>query len=478
MKPLTCLFAESDTCSPNPCLNGGVCTRDGDKFSCDCKGTGYGGQTCQGAIVYFEYIPPIIEGTRIAVNIYTNATMNETYKITASVHGPQRFNDTVGLLLNDVNQLTASKTLRETRGVLRVELTSTNNTYLYEPQERSVFVSANESTSNTFTGQLKPSCCTSDPTNIVCPASTQTISLLSYCQWETNNGVIRTVGIVFANTDTVSLPISVSGMRYGITRNKLHVNNFVAIERECIPCESCMNEAYNFTLTDTINFLNTRALAYTYLEEIQKLLPSWLTMSVDVELAMDTSSLTLYDSFAPITRDKDTVSSKGCSKLSHLTGSVYSVLRHDKTLSAVIDGHQYDYRESTATGSASEPMCFALDLCKGSESPVHMQISPPINDILVSEYLDRFNGRQWNIHFNNISVYGTPVSHNFEVKFWNGNSDIEQQDIEVDVSVNVDIILVFINESLNLMLEFSGDAAFNYKVSDTVLIHSHLIAYS
>ena len=35
-----------DPCDPPPCLNGGVCSHNGNKFSCDCRPTEYTGPTC------------------------------------------------------------------------------------------------------------------------------------------------------------------------------------------------------------------------------------------------------------------------------------------------------------------------------------------------------------------------------------------------------------------------------------------------
>ena len=161
-----------------------------------------------------------------------------------------------------------------------------------------------------------------------------------------------------------------------------YVNDFIATERECVRCDDCSDDQYMFALSDIPDLLHARALGYTYIGIIQKLLPSWLSMSIDLSLAEETSPLTKYDSFAPITRHNELVSSiEGCSKLLDLSNGVYSVLRYDKTLSVIIDGNQYDYRENSATGSTGDPMCFAVNLCQGLESPVHMQISQPVNDI-------------------------------------------------------------------------------------------------
>lgn len=43
---------DGQPCNPNPCLNGGGCTRTGaTTYRCDCDGTGYGGSTCEEPVV-------------------------------------------------------------------------------------------------------------------------------------------------------------------------------------------------------------------------------------------------------------------------------------------------------------------------------------------------------------------------------------------------------------------------------------------
>ncbi|CAI8033856.1 hypothetical protein GBAR_LOCUS19095 [Geodia barretti] len=178
-------------------------------------------------------------------------------------------------------------------------------------------------------------------------------------------------------------------------------------------------------------------------------------------MSLESSGSTKNDLFAPITRPSEPVSSfEGCDKLTNLEGSRYSVLRYDKTLSAVIDSQRYDYRESTETGDV---MCFAVDLCHESESPVHMQISQPINDILVYQYLRGFTDRQWNILLNTVSVFKQSVTQSSSDTFWNGMEMMSLPDVKVDISVNTELELQFNEGGLNFMVEFSGDASFEYR---------------
>ena len=475
------LTSESDPCSPNPCKNGGVCIAVEGGFSCACNGTGYGGLTCKRPVVYFEYIPPVTDGTDIPVTIFRKAVQDQGNSIIVKVTGSSNFKQAVKIKFQQ-NE-TCHKTKVPGRvGIVTVSLSSKTK-YIYEPRQRIVFVTGGSGDSNTSyfqqlnlsNGQLKQSCCTPDSSNstITCPARTQTVSFKSSCQWNTNSfGVTRSPGIVFVEGSSVSLPTSISGIRYPSRQTQGYINSPITGSITCDSCTACENDTdgncycYNFELPDMQDFLHARALAYTYIGEIQKLLPSWLQMSVNLEFASKNSPLTDYDSFAPITRQTDSVSSiAGCSALTDLSDGIYSVLRHDKTLSIRIGGTQYDYRENSDNENPEDPMCFVVDLCDGLSSPVHIQISQQVNDILVSQYLRDFTSQQWNIRLNTTSVSRSEVERNSSVAFWNGVDLIAPSTINMDLSINLDVRVEFRDDPLHLALEFSGSAHMNYNVS-------------
>ena len=486
------LTSESNSCFPNPCKNGGVCIAEEGGFSCACNGTGYGGLTCRRPVVYFEYIPPVTDGTDIPVTIFREAVQDKSIAIKVTVQGSSGFEQFAKI------NLKPNETRYETNVVGRVGIVTvslSNPKFIYEPKQRIVFVSGGSGDSNTSyfkqlnlsNGQLKQSCCTPDSSNskITCPATTQTVSFKSSCQWNTNSfGVTRSPGIVFVKGSSVSLPTSISGIRYPSRQTQGYINSPITSSITCGSCTACENDSdgecycYNFKLPDIQDFLYARALAYTYIGEIQKLLPSWLQMSVNLDFASKISPLTEHDSFAPITRHTDSVSSiAGCSALTYLSGkgSIYSVLRHDKTLSIRIDGTQYDYTENSDNINPKDPMCFAVDLCNGLSSPVHMQISQQVNDILVSQYLRDFTSRQWNIRLNTASVSGSEVDRESNVTFWNGMELIALSTIKVDVSITLGARVEFRNGPLHLALEFSGSAHMNYKVSTLLICITILI---
>ena len=478
---ITFFYSESDQCSPNPCRNGGSCVTDGEIFSCACNGTGYGGPTCTRAIIYFSPIPPIDTGVSFPVQLFSIATLTEIEKFSVVVKKGGVTIRNIVIYLEAGSKQKYEVTIVGQVGILTITISVPNTNVIYEPRTRTVFVPGITrddsimyfSHFNLTRGQLKPSCCTAaNKFTISCPGLTsQKISFNSSCKWTTNNvGLTRSFGTIFAEGSDISLPTSLSGLRYRTEGE--YVNDIFPGSVQCKTCDECddgdSHECYCYTHTpdNTQEFLNARALAFTYITEIYQLLPSWLEMSVNLGLTLDSSSLTQHDMFAPVTRPMEQVSSiEGCSKLTGLENGVFSVMRYDKTLSAVIDDEQYEYRENSDGGRDGDTMCFAVDLCKGLESPLHIQISQPINDILVSEYLHRFAGRQWNIQFNTVTLQKQPSLHKSNIlSFWNGLSMIPVE-VNVDVSVNVEVGLQLTDKSLAVGLQFSGTADLNHIVS-------------
>ena len=477
------LYSESDPCYPNPCSNGGKCVRDGNSFTCACNGTGYGGITCERAIIYFLSIQPIINTGPIIIlqiHISTFANLTSSEKVSVTVMQGRRVVKRDVLTL-DTGSNQESITITGEVGIMTAEL-SGGLDFIYEPPTRNVFLPGklrDESIEyfsyfNLPRGLLKPSCCWAD--NLVtlsCPGnSTEIVSLRSPCAWSTPRQAIETAGIVFAEGSNLILPTSISGLRY--RNDNKYVNEYLQKDKRCDLCSACNGTGsgcycYTHTPANTQEFLIARALAFTYISEMSQLLPPWLNMFVP--LTLDSSPISDYDTFAKVTRPMEQVSSiNGCGKLTSLANSVYSVMRHDKTLSVVIAGEQYDYRENADTGSTGDAMCFAVDLCHESDSPVHMQISQPINDILVSEYLRQFSGHIRNIRFNTVSLFKHLNLVLSQTPFWNGTHMISVSPVEADVSLSADVGLEFTDGDLMIRLEFCGNGDLNYRVSSLIYV--------
>lgn len=359
------------------------------------------------------------------------------------------------------------------------------NVFDVQPSELTIFVREESNKSNPFNfyfsslnlklGQLKESCCSlQDGVALTCPASTQKVTLSAACQWKNDGTTYLAPGAIFASVPNLSLPVSITGYQYSQDGE----GSVPSGTSECIPCKSneviCTENGpsddddcycYNYTGSDTQDFLNTRALGLTYMEQIQMLLPEWLHMWVNLNHSQFTSQFSAYDYLAPILQPNSKVGIvQGCDKIVTVPPGVYSVLRYDKTLSAEISGQEYVYVENSNGRSDSDPMCFAVNLCQGMSSPLYMQLSQSVQSILVTEYLHNFNTMGWNIQLNTLTVYRPqPLTPNVQ-EYWNGMKMVLPSSVMADISINTNTEAVLRSEYLNITVMFTGDAIFQYQV--------------
>ena len=447
---------------------------------CNGTATGFTGPTCRAVIIHFPPIPPVTDGLTFPITLFTDVNVTFRHRVVVKTKNPRQT-----AIIQVINGRRNSMNANGRIGTVTVTLPENTAEIVYVPQERKVFIVGRleqERISyfeqfNLTRGLLKPSCCTSDET-LSCPGNEPVVevTLKSPCKWyTTGQGLTRSFGAVFAEGRNITLPTSISGLRY---KPDLSRNNYLSTPRECSACENDTDNqcyCYTHTLQDTLEFHQARALGLTYIDGIQPLLPSWLELFVDLQMTLESSPMTEIDVFAPMTPPNEPVSSiEGCSELTDLVGSRFSVLRYDKTLSAIIHGERYDYRETG--NSATDVMCFAVDLCHESESPVHIQISQPVNNILVSQYLHHFTAdRHWDIQFDTVSFFSHPITLTTDTTFWNGVQSMSLPVIEADILVCVGVEVKFNDGKLKLKMTLRVKALFNYNVSDMPLITINFI---
>ena len=474
------IYAESDPCSDsNPC-NDGVCTTLTSGFSCNCSGTGYTGSTCDILVVPLPSLPPILTSNMpIVIEIFSDSNFDDIHPLTVQLNDASQ-NPTVKLRSKQPVNFTLTPNIT---GVVIFSIKKKGSTLEFQPQERTILVRENTDSSRPSSyfdtlqlsrGTLRKGCCSETNVSYTCPNSIQTVVMKSVCSWSfTRRGLPRAPGVVHAEVDDFSLPVSVAG--YGLN-NKGVVSRW-SNPNVCTPCDSVMtlcdsappfNDAcYCYTLqeSDTADFIDSRALALTYINNIQYLLPSWLEMRVNLSFAHPTSPFSEDDYFAKILPLDIAVSTqKGCEKINAMTNGVHSVLKYDKTISAEIDNELYTYEENIETGT-SGPMCIAVNLCQVPNSPVFIQPSQPVHDILVSHHLKSFISKGWEIQINALSVSRPRMFERSEEQYWNGVQMVTPpQPMQADVSINANIKSIFNSEHLNIALEFNGDAEFLYKV--------------
>ena len=474
----------SDLCTSNPCLHGGVCILAGSEFTCNCSGTNYTGATCNLGIIRLPPIPVLIKGQTHNINVSTNLDLPQRVRILLFDNGTAL---RPLIVLDQHNRVDTFQYTPNEAGIhIITHKHAPKHLFAIEPSKIIVFVressEQNKPTNYYFTsmnlplGQLKKGCCAPQSgelsASLLCPESTQQVTLKAACQWKNDGTTHWTPGVIFADGHNLSLPVSVAGYQYSQDGE----GSVFSATSECTSCISnepvCMQQnldddcyCYNFTGQDTQDFLNTHALGLTYIEQIQSLLPTWLKVQGILKNSMFTTTHSEHDYLAPIVQSHINVQAvEGCNEITPMNQGIYSVLRYDKILSGEIDRQTYTYDGRSESRGSSDPMCFAVNLCQGVNSPVFMQLSQPIQNILVSEHLRRFVDKGWKIQLNTVTISRSRMNNTINQVFWNGIRRITLPVIMSDATVNTGVQAMFTTESINMNVTFMGDANIQYQV--------------
>ena len=338
------------------------------------------------------------------------------------------------------------------------------------------------------TGLLQESCCMPSDISFQCPMSSLSnrITLKSACDWIPKPGTTQsTSGVVFVANNDFSLPLSVAGIDvHSLSVGTGMERSVRRVELSQDPvrgCRACMEDEitpecyhYNFTTTDTQLFLQHRSLAFTYLERVRPVLfPAWSDIFIDHKVPGPISNVfEPYETTTELVKPENISLLTGCQNLEvdQSSQTLYSVLRYGRTISALIDGENVTYIEpqSASSPEASDPICFAVDLCQGQSSPIHIDLSGPTQELLVSQFLREYSvNRGWgiSIHSVTLSKVGMTVDP-ISSLYWNGTSFFQPELPQSDVIVTVESGVPFRSGRLHVDVNFIGKFYYLYQVSE------------
>ena len=220
-------------------------------------------------------------------------------------------------------------------------------------------------------GTLADGCC-SPGAQFQCPTSTNVVSFTSTCAWDTEQQwQYSTKGVVFVNGAGISLPFSITGVDMTLTDDDFSFTlpDFAKQCRDCNnPDPNC--NYYDLSPDDFIDILSSRALGMTYLNNIENLIPDWLSFSIDAFTISSETTFGLREFATHVTTGENIYAISGCEQLDLVSESLFSVFSYGKNITADVNGMLYKY----VPGVSDEPVCFAVNLCRGDESPVHITI--------------------------------------------------------------------------------------------------------
>ena len=227
---------------------------------------------------------------------------------------------------------------------------------------------------------LTPGCHSAGGLIYQCPYSANTVSFTSSCSWKSEvNGDQITDGVVFASSDGLTLPVSIAGAKLtGLLTGNIG-NNLPFTKHPCFTNLYYGNQncsSYNFSASDMVYLLSHQLLQSSFLEYIDTILPSWLSLSVN-PLNLSTMASFSFDDYSTILTTNQTVSS--CENLQLVPNGLHSVIRFTDLKIQIFDS-QYKYESAK-----NEILCIAVNLCYGKNSPVHFSL-PPSSETFIRQF--------------------------------------------------------------------------------------------
>ena len=297
-------------------------------------------------------------------------------------------------------------------------------------------------------GQLGAGCChyNYQLAGSICSSSLQ---FISSCGWQggvTTAGAL-TNGVVFVKNSDINLPLSIAGAQISSFGSKFDFNipvnegGQISTCSECNDCSNCqtgntsvcygLDRDVLFDEYDISDMLREQSLFDTFLTQTSNLLPSWLSASI----TSPTTTYSQYDYHASILQAIDAKSHPGCTQLTLENSGLLYVLKTRNSLSLNIAG-----QVKSLNPAELSPLCFAVDVCSGSESTLEVDIKDKFSLSSIN-YFSSLSGLDWSfdpytVSFTDLGVT-TAIS---DPMFWNGQAFIAAKlpsyDFKLQVAIN------------------------------------------
>ena len=480
----TNVLSEIQACTPNPCQHSGTCLANEDRtFTCNCTGTMYTGTQCEIGIVNIQKYP------RLAMN------KPYTFTITAC---PDEYlkvfmfpDDRSSLTVNpnqlefnrnkNVNNFTITSKMSG-RFLLHYRLSGESASDFMQLEPSSIIVIDNQTleASDYFTsrglerGLMQPGCCTalSSFLEYQCPLGFSTVRFNATCAWNLKG--LYSTGIVFSDNNGVNFPVAIGGIKFGLNFELSNLNTF-ELRDQCMPCsrhsvgrvnddngKSFEQECSVFkpSINDVLSFLELESLAYTYFYHSYHLLPQWLRFNVTSTMRIHTS-----DSYKVALMESSEVEAlETCNITTAYTDGLYSVLIYSGALNIIVNSEEITYIPE----SQSDELCFAVNLCEGTTSPLSISITEDVNDLVSDlEFMKSFKAANWDINFYSISISNSMIpaqEHALQREvFWNGVDDVVVSIENFSMVLSDDVLYSSAVKDFGIYFSFTGKT---YLVND------------
>ena len=456
------LYIEQMPCQVNPCRNSGTCIVNGNGTEqCECTSL-FKGSECQVGLVEVPPIPIVtlssplvrlsIQGSTNAGNLDVNLVLlkNDFVNDVLLFRTRSRNNILTVTPASGTSTIFAIQAKQQGLFRFRYELSgSATKSTIYDVFEESIVtVLGNQRPAShpEYTyfirggldrGQLGVGCCqyVYQLTESICSSSLQFISSCGWQSGVTTAGAL-TSGVVFIKNSDINLPLSIAGAQISSFGSKFDFNipvsqgGQISTCSQCNDCSNCqtgnasvcygLDRDVLFDEYDISDMLREQSLFDTFLTQTSNLLPSWLSASITSSTTTSpTTTYSQYDYHASILQTIDAKSHPGCTQLTLENSGLLYVLKTRNSLSLNIAG-----QVKSLNPAELSPLCFAVDVCSGSESTLEVDIKDKFSLSSIN-YFSTLSGLDWSfdpytVSFTDLGVT-TAIS---DPMFWNGQAFI------------------------------------------------------
>eukprot|EP00794_Sanderia_malayensis_P014521 gene14521-16026_t len=327
--------AKIEICTSDPCKHGGICQEiSKTEYKCDCRNTGYEGETCNRGVIKIPEFPMLQINKRCSFVITAKPEQQLGLEITTNSNevtfSPSSFNFTA-----DSNTVTFTvRSNQQGLHLIRYSLSGTNANIFAKPQTRLIYV--RDDGYNNFTainnviddkGTFIQGCYVTDKLKIK-DAQNKSIVFHSSAPWKSTSEYDWTDGVVVMDIKGVVMPTSIIGNNvsarsienkdFGLFTQKYSNDNFDSTktlgtdnEANSQRCSSKIPSSND--LTDVIEL---NAFSKTMTDSVNSRTPYWINLVAN----LTTSSFTATDFIANVYND---------TKLRHLYPKCSRLLGND-----------------------------------------------------------------------------------------------------------------------------------------------------